>query len=181
MAALRTIVCASPRAAGKSAQITAGVRSALLAAYPADAVEVVNVRDLRITACDGCDVCESTGRCRFDDDMQTVMDTLARTDELFVVSPIYFAGPPASYKAMLDRLQPHYWLNTRMQPKRPAHLVVVGDGGDPHGHQPLVICTRSALATAGFALESVDACIDAAPQSAIDAIAARLGAEEDAR
>jgi multimeric flavodoxin WrbA len=97
--------------------------------------------------------------------MERVRPLIARCDDLIVVSPVYFAGPPAPYKALLDRMQPFYerWDRDRRRGvharKRPARLIAVGEGGDPHGYDPLVVCTRSALAVAGFSLMPVAECI----------------------
>ena len=43
----------------------------------------------------------------------------------------------------------------RLLTKRPATLHVIGEGGDPHGFDPLVGEAKSALACAGFRLERV--------------------------
>lgn len=95
-------------------------------------------------------------RCpRFDDDMQDVYPLLPEADELIVVSPVYFSGAPSSLKALLDRMQPHFWADSRKAPKRPATLHVVGEGGDPHGYDALISEVRSSLACAGFRLERV--------------------------
>lgn len=92
---------------------------------------------------------------RFDDDMQDVYPLLPEADELIVVSPVYFSGAPSSLKALLDRMQPHFWADSRKAPKRPATLHVVGEGGDPHGYDALVSEVRSSLACVGFRLERV--------------------------
>ncbi|MBQ9069444.1 MAG: flavodoxin family protein [Eggerthellaceae bacterium] len=155
----RTIICASPRAMGKSARVAKGLATALSRHFPADKVETLRLADLDIHHCIGCNACEATGECFMEDDMATVLDALASTDALYIVSPVYFAGPPANYKAMIDRFQPHYWLETRKKPKHQACLVVLGDGGDPNGYAPLVDCTRSGLAVAGFQLAQVYAYI----------------------
>lgn len=93
--------------------------------------------------------------CVIDDDMQEIYELIDSADEITVVSPVYFAGPPSQLKALLDRLQPYYWTNARVEEKRPAVLHVVGEGGDPHGFSALVSIVRSALAVAGFRLETV--------------------------
>lgn len=90
---------------------------------------------------------------RYDDDMQDVYPLLPAADELIVVSPVYFSGAPSSLKALLDRMQPHFWAGTRQAPKRPATLHIVGEGGDPHGHDALISEVRSSLSCAGFRLE----------------------------
>lgn len=100
--------------------------------------------------------CENTSaRCVVADDMYKLYQQLDVCDELLVVSPVYFAGPPANFKAFLDRLQPYFWTDIRLSFKRPAHLYVVGTGTDSHGFVPLVGIVRSALAVAGFRLEYV--------------------------
>ena len=94
-------------------------------------------------------------RCAIDDDMAELYPLIDAADELIVVSPVFFASAPAHLKALLDRLQPYYWTDARKQTKRPAVLHVVGEGGDPHGYEPLVGTVASALSVAGFQLETV--------------------------
>lgn len=157
----RLIISASPRAMGKCSRAAKDLHDVLTRVYPQDNVEVLRLADLDIHHCNGCNACEAEGACFMDDGMTTVMDALARAEVLYVISPIYFAGPPGNYKAMLDRLQPHYWKETRKAPKRAAVLIALGDGGDPNGYEPLITCTRSALAVAGFKLVSSYTYLDA--------------------
>lgn len=129
------------------------------------------VSTLDVGGCTGCDACRDNiaklaelgeealdddfAPCVIDDDMQEIYEFIDAADEITVVSPVYFAGPPSQLKALLDRLQPYYWTNARVEEKRPAVLHVVGEGGDPHGFSALVSIVRSALAVAGFRLETV--------------------------
>ena len=149
------VICASPRPHGRSAEIAARLKQDIVTANPDVDARMLHVSNLNIHGCIGCDVCRDTGECTFDDDMTGVMDALDAASELHLVSPVYFAGPPSQLKVLLDRLQPHYWKGTRNHPKRPAYLHVVGEGGDPHGFEPLVTICRSALAVAGFELSAV--------------------------
>lgn len=94
--------------------------------------------------------------CVFVDDMQEVRKHLDAADELIMVSPVYFASVPAQMKALLDRMQPYFWSNVRQQrTKRSLTLHVVGEGGDPHGIEPLIGTVRSAFAVAGFQIDKV--------------------------
>ncbi|WP_165247940.1 flavodoxin family protein [Adlercreutzia sp. ZJ141] len=93
--------------------------------------------------------------CVIGDDMQEIYPLIDAADELVVVSPVYFAGAPSQLKALLDRLQPYFWTNARKGVKRPATLHVVGEGGDPHGFDALITVVKSALAVAGFRLDTV--------------------------
>lgn len=129
-------------------------------------VKTLRICDLSIGGCTGCDACrESPHACIIDDDMRIVDDALAKATSLIVVSPVYFAGPPSQLKALLDRLQPHYWKLTRKrQSSRSATLHIVGEGGDPYGFEPLETTIRSSLAVAGFHVERVHAHIGHSPQ-----------------
>lgn len=107
----------------------------------------------------------SAAPCAIADDMAEVRDLIDAADELVVVCPVYFSGPPAQFKALLDRLQPYFWAAQEARQhdrvayaareKRPLVLHVVGEGDDPYGYAPLVSIVRSAFAAAGFALEAV--------------------------
>lgn len=184
----RLIVVGSPREYGRSMHLADLLFEACIEDCPDDEVALAPVSTLSIAPCTGCDACAQTGvaalsaeevragedggkadgaialaaPCAIDDDMSQVRDLIDAADELVVVSPVYFAGPPAQFKALLDRLQPYYWAacvarDEGMPPveKRPMVLHVVGEGGDPHGFAPLVGIVRSAFASAGFALEAV--------------------------
>ena len=161
MAAERTIIQASPRPNGTSAHVAASIGYRLAAEYPDDEVNSIELASLQIAPCIGCGQCINRQGCFMDDDMSKVTEALERSREVIVVSPVYFSGPPAHYKAMLDRFQMYYWRGggNPSANKRPVSLVVIGDGGDPHGYEPLVVCTRSAFAVAGFRLAQVVPCI----------------------
>lgn len=180
----RVIIMGSPRSNGRCAHLAEMLFEACIDECPEDELFLVPVSELEIEPCVGCGACRifSSGAkaaetlpepqsvaedsddaesadypyCpRFDDDMQDVYPLLPAADELIVVAPVFFSGAPASLKALLDRLQPHFWAQTRKAPKRSAALHVVGEGGDPYGYGPLVSEASSSLACAGFRLERV--------------------------
>ncbi|MDR3315462.1 MAG: flavodoxin family protein [Coriobacteriales bacterium] len=123
----------------------------------------------RISPCTGCEGCRKTGTCVLadagsvqfvDDDYLELKALLEKVDAVALVSPLYFAGPPAQLKAVFDRFQPNwvqrYVLGYEVSVKRPAQLFVIGCGGDAHGYAPLAGIAKSALAVAGFTLEKVN-------------------------
>lgn len=178
----RVIVVGSPRVDGRSASLADDLLYACIEECPDDAVSIVSVASTRVEPCRGCDACARVAddlppereegdpltphpaiaasdaarhRCVIDDDMPEVRAHLDAADELIVVSPVYFSGPPAQFKALLDRLQPYYRSDARTRVKRPMILHVVGEGGDPHGYDALVSTVMSAFGVAGFRLESI--------------------------
>jgi len=121
-----------------------------------------------IDPCIGCGSCEKTGVCILAkrkkdgqpvDDYLELKAILDRVDAVGIVAPIYFAGPTAQFKALMDRFQPYftkrYMLGHKPMPKRPAQLYIIGAGGDDHGYAPLIGITRSSFNVAGFSLEKV--------------------------
>lgn len=108
---------------------------------------------------------ESAGRlpCAIDDDMTGLYALIDAADEVHVVCPVYFAGPPGRFKCVLDRLQP-YWewrigpcarLDRAAEVRRPVTLHAIGAGGDPFGYDPLVAIVKSAFGSAGFFVREV--------------------------
>ena len=168
----RVIITGSPRTQGRSAHVAEMLFEANIDERPEDELFLVPISEIEVGPCIGCGACreltdvtfraddgaeytEPRPRCVFDDDMQTLYDLLDDADEVTIVSPIYFSGAPAPLKCLLDRLQPYFYADTRKAPKRPATLHVLGEGGDPHGFDPLVSEVKSALACAGFRLITV--------------------------
>ena len=167
----RLIIVGSPRTNGRSAHLANMLFETCIEECPDDELALAPVSTLSVAGCTGCDACRGNiaklvelgeealdddfAPCAIDDDMQEIYELIDAADEITVVSPVYFAGPPSQLKALLDRLQPYYWTNARAEEKRPAVLHVVGEGGDPHGFSALVSIVRSALAVAGFRLETV--------------------------
>ena len=176
----RLIIVGSPRVEGRSGALADLLFESCIEECPEDEVFLAPVSTLDIAGCTACDFCkrktkgelteeeqasedafeeqraedEVPHRCVIRDDMDDVYPLLEDADELIVVAPVFFAGPSSQLKAMLDRFQPYFWTRTRAR-KRPCTLHVVGEGGDPHGFDPLVGCVRSAAAVAGFRLERV--------------------------
>lgn len=174
MAARRTVICGSPHAGGASQRACGEAVELLEKRFPGDAVQMIAAGRLGVEGCVGCDACRDTHRCFRRDAMDGVLEALAASDELYLAVPVYFAGVPSQFKAVLDRLQPLYWKwadtpRGDRVPFRPARLMVIGGGGDPHGFEPLVGSVRSALAVARFSVERVEASIGDDPRGHIRA------------
>jgi len=65
--------------------------------------EIINICDYDIAPCDGCESCEKTGKCKINDDMQTIYAKFLKSDAIVVGSPVYYWGVTAQAKAMIDR------------------------------------------------------------------------------
>ncbi|MBB3170349.1 flavodoxin family protein [Parvibacter caecicola] len=177
----RLILAGSPRANGRTAALADELFNACIEECPEDGVSIVAVSSVAVAGCNGCDGCKREGRppeplkdgdplspcpevaastaalhqCIIADDMTEVRKHLDAADELVVVCPVYFAGAPSQFKALLDRLQPYFWSDLRRGEPRPCVLHLVGEGHDPYGFEPLVQSLASAVHVAGFQLELV--------------------------
>lgn len=82
------------------------------AAEQGDEIEAINLRDLNIKPCSGCNACVmslTTGRgpvCTIKDDLAFVTEKIRSADGLIVLSPMYEKTPPSEFKAMCDRMGP---------------------------------------------------------------------------
>lgn len=68
-------------------------------------VEVLQVADMQIAPCRGCNACfGEEHRCVQQDDVGLLYDALARAEVLVIVSPVYFYGISAQLAAAIQRL-----------------------------------------------------------------------------
>ncbi len=153
----RLIIVGSPRSNGRSAHLAEMLFEACIDECPDDEVSLVPVSELAVSACVGCDGCKnSEGHvCVFEDDMDEIREILDESDELIVVSPVYFSGAPAPMKALLDRLQPYFWTWEAGGNRRPMTLHIIGEGAGPNGYDALIDEVRAAGAVAGFRLDRI--------------------------
>jgi hypothetical protein len=108
----------SPRA---GSNVDTLVEAALLGAKEAGADTLhLPARDLRVRACEACgpDPVEDGGDCIFHDDMDRVYEALERATGVLVATPVFFSGPSAQLKLVIDRCNC-------------VTPVVVGEGGVP--------------------------------------------------
>jgi len=96
-------VYASPRQGGNSDLL---LDKLLEGAVSAGAeVERVYARSLEIFGCRECGGCDETGVCVVDDEMTSVYPLLYEAEVIVLATPIFFYGPPAQVKALIDRCQ----------------------------------------------------------------------------
>lgn len=71
-------------------------------------VEKVNLRDLNVGFCTGCDYCGGTGNCILKDDMVQLYEKVDQSDIIILAAPLYFNSVNGLTKNMIDRCQ-KYW------------------------------------------------------------------------
>ena len=67
--------------------------------------EMLEVAKMNISGCRECDTCSTKGFCPIDDDMQKVFFLLREADVVVMATPVFFYGPTAQLKAVIDRSQ----------------------------------------------------------------------------
>ncbi len=93
----------SPRKKGNTA--------VLLSTFLAEAeklgahTEQLDVARMHINPCQECGTCDRKGFCPLEDDMQDVYGLLWKADLIVMATPIFFYGPTAQLKALIDRSQ----------------------------------------------------------------------------
>ena len=115
------IIQGSPRKDGNTARLVQAFREGVSSEHH---VTIINVAELHINYCIGCNSCftREGNRCFQQDDMQKIMPKLAAADVLVFASPVYFYGISAQLKTLLDRL--HTPLRNTFKVKQTALLLV---------------------------------------------------------
>lgn len=67
-------------------------------------IQMINVIDRHIEFCSGCLACmRNGGKCRHNDDMRSILETILDSDLLLFSFPLYCYGMPAALKNLIDR------------------------------------------------------------------------------
>ena len=121
-------------------------------------VEKIVLSELNIHPCRHCGGCARTGWCVIEDDMQGLYDRFRTLDALVLAAPVFFMGPPAQTKSMMDRCQclwvAKYVLKRPLVEdgtKRKSLLLSVGGSARPHLFRPLKTIVQAVFATLDLA------------------------------
>lgn len=113
----------SPRVRGNTEIM---LQEALNAAQERGAeVELWQVAKKKLSFCDGCATCHGEGICHIKDDMQELSEKLLACDGLILASPVYFYGPSAQAKAIIDRTNAHLHSRDRRLKNKVAGAIAV--------------------------------------------------------
>lgn len=148
------ILSCSPRAGGNS-DAAADIIDATLTEAGANVLSL-RLREHPVRPCTGCGWCaDRPGRCLLDgkgDAASFLFAKIARASVLVLTAPVYFYGPPARFKALIDRCQT-LWETGGKRAERPAFVVLAGARarGEKLFEASLLIL-RCVLPVLGFAL-----------------------------
>lgn len=68
-------------------------------------IRLFKLNFMNIKPCQDCGGCDKTGACIINDDMDEIYGAIRTADRIILASPIFFFGPSAQAKAMIDRCQ----------------------------------------------------------------------------
>jgi hypothetical protein len=122
---------------------------------------MIRLAALRIEPCTGCMRCVIGGeRCPLDDDMGWLIERIQAADGLVLAAPIYWLGPAATIKLVLDRLlMVTGRVDEPFPPLRPA--VTIATAG-LEGWRGVALPFLNAL-VAGFGYRPVESLVAVAP------------------
>lgn len=120
------ILVGSPRKNGNSASMASKLLNRLNSAIYE--VEIKYLYNYRIEACIDCRTCKKGDLvCKIGDGMQEMYPEIEKCDILIFATPIYWFGPSAKTKLLIDRLRPYHG-NKKLRGKRGALLLPAGSG-----------------------------------------------------
>jgi len=94
-------VVGSPRTQGNTHILVSRILEG--AASEGADTRLIMLGDMHIHECDGCHACWKGLRCSKKDDMNAVYPLIAESDAIVFGTPVYWYGPTALMKALLDR------------------------------------------------------------------------------
>ncbi|MGC8976859.1 MAG: flavodoxin family protein [Candidatus Ratteibacteria bacterium] len=97
-------ICGSPRKNGNSEILL----DELLKKFEGEEIKKIFINSLKFIPCQECENIRKDGRCKINDDMQSVYDEIESSDIVIVATPIFFGSVSAQIKMMIDRFQCQY-------------------------------------------------------------------------
>lgn len=120
-------IVGSPRRGANTETI---VDSVLAGAEECGAVSTkVILSELEIAPCRACNACQREGECIHDDDMDTLMKLMEKSDIWVFGTPIYWWGPSAQFKTFIDRW---YGVDQRIFQGKQVLLTIPMGGNNDH-------------------------------------------------
>jgi multimeric flavodoxin WrbA len=90
--------------------------------------EILFLYDYNISACIDCRCCKTDDFiCKTKDDMNLIYEKMESADLIIFGTPIYWYGPTAKTKLLIDRLRPYY-LNHKLDGKKVALFMTSATG-----------------------------------------------------
>jgi multimeric flavodoxin WrbA len=135
----------SPRKKGNTHLLVAKILEGAQAAGAA--TEIVFLNDLTIRECDGCLACWKGKPCPKQDDMNGLYPKIAASDAVVFGTPVYWYGPTALMKGLVDRFVYFNCPENRAKIKnKPAILAVPYEEEDPQTADLVVAFFEKSLA-----------------------------------
>ena len=106
-------------------------------------VRVINISELNVNQCTGCECCKGGRPCRFDDDMGMVIDAFDSADLIVFGTPVRFNGPSSQIKTVLDRFQSVWNDMDRLEHKVRRMCLLMTSGSDSPDPNPNLKIFRS--------------------------------------
>jgi len=127
----------SPRKGGNTDLLTDALLES--AAGAGASVEKVYLNDLDIRGCQACYVCRKKGKCKIDDDMPSLFEKLLEADAWVVATPVYWWGPSAQTKLVIDRLFPVEYAAHKERLKGKKGVLLTSFMDEPEAATPYLI------------------------------------------
>lgn len=119
------ILIGSPRKKGNSAFLTTSLANKLKGKVE---IETAFLYGFNIEPCIDCRACKNGEmKCVLNDGMIELYEKIDASDTIIFASPIYWFGPTAQTKLLLDRFRP-YFVNKKLKGKKAALILPAGSG-----------------------------------------------------
>lgn len=96
-------IIGSPHKNGNSAYLLEIVLKVLEEEFE---IEKIFLKDLEIRACEGCYLCEKSGECVIEDDMQKIYPKLEKADVIILSTPSHMGGVASRLRTFMERTWP---------------------------------------------------------------------------
>jgi len=136
-------IFSSPRADGNSCTIGRAILDGAMG-LSLNMIKIHRLNSLySVRGCQNCDRCVDIPKCYIEDDLKPVLNDIEACDALVINLPLYFNGPCAQFKVLLDRLYSH--MTQDLKPRFPGKKLVMVITHDDLGSDDMAKLVESQL------------------------------------
>ena len=103
-------------------------------------VSMVSLKGKKIGFCNGCLVCNQTGKCVIKDDAAEIVSAMRGSDVIVWATPVYYYSVSGQMKTLIDRANPLYGAEYRI---KDVYLLLASEDRDAdHASEGAVKCLQ---------------------------------------
>ncbi len=146
-------IVSSPRPKGNSGILVNSILDGAMG-LSTNIINYYNLNSARsFTGCNACEGCKKSGKCVLNDGLTGVLEDIVHADVVIISTPVYFFGPSAQLKALIDRMYSFCVQGDKNPLKGKKAILVVTASSPEEAIKPIAAEISKVMQFIGFSVD----------------------------